>query len=205
MKKILFFLMIFSGMLLFGAPKEVAIPDENMKYENSIVTYMGVPYTGKLIGNEADKTEGFDAYISLKNGHLDGTTEIKNPRQDMYILFTVVNGKFHGIVKVQVPGLGEAEYTYDMGKIKIEKAKLADGIESDVAYDSVGRVNGIMIFGGESLTFKNGEANFQGEKMTAKVNYKTNKIEMTLGEEKIEQDLLTVEKFEAMILPSITE
>ena len=89
MKRYLLMLVLILGLAVSCMPKEVTIPNKNLKYEKGeitykgkaykgIVTYKGQPYTGKIKTNLKDKVgTGWEGFLTLKDGHLDGVTEIK--------------------------------------------------------------------------------------------------------------------------------
>ena len=209
MKKILFLIVLMLGLVSCGTPKQITIPNKNLKYENEAITYKGKPYTGKIKMNLSDKVQGFDGFISFKDGHFDGLSEIKNEKQKMNIKFTVVNGKFDGEVVSKMPQMGEANYTFKEGKIVTEKGKLIDGTQTDITYDPEG-VNGTMVLNGQTVTFKNGEGEFQGGKLKVEMDYETQKMVIGFYQgdkliQKVEQPILTVDMFEKMLLPIMAQ
>ena len=110
MKKILFLIILMLGLISCGAPKEIALPNKNIKVENGAITFKGKPYTGKIKMNLSDKVQGYSGFLSFKEGHFDGLSEIKNEKQKMHIKFTVLDGKFEGEVISKMPQMGEATY-----------------------------------------------------------------------------------------------
>ena len=110
MKKILFLIVLMLGLVSCGTPKEIALPNKNIKVENGAITFKGKPYTGKIKMNLSDKVQGYSGFLSFKDGHFDGLSEIKNEKQKMHIKFTVLNGKFEGEVISKMPQMWEATY-----------------------------------------------------------------------------------------------
>ena len=52
-------------------PKELEIPNKEIKYKNGALTYKGKPYTGKIVTNLADKASEYEGFVTLKEGHLE--------------------------------------------------------------------------------------------------------------------------------------
>jgi hypothetical protein len=57
------------------------LPNKAVKYENGTITYKGKPYTGKLVTSLEDKAIGYEGFITLKEGHLEGQTKITSEKK----------------------------------------------------------------------------------------------------------------------------
>lgn len=53
---------------------------KSVRYENGTVTYKGKPYTGKLVTSLEDKAIGYEGFITLKEGHLEGQTKMSSKK-----------------------------------------------------------------------------------------------------------------------------
>ena len=210
MKKILFLIVLMLGLVSCGTPKEVALPNKNLKNENGVVTYKGKPYTGKLKANLADKVQGYNGSLSFKDGHFEGLSEIKSDKQKMHVKFSITNGKFDGEVISKMPQMGEALINFKDGKIVSEKSSFINGVDADLTYSPEGVVNGTMKINGQTLNFKDGEAQFGPGKMIVKIDYEKQILTMTVMQgttevQKVEQPVLTVDMFEKMLFPILTQ
>ncbi len=210
MKKILFLIVLMLGLVSCGTPKEIALPNKNLKNENGVITFKGKPYTGKLKANLADKVQGYQGALSLKDGHFEGLSEIKSEKQQMHVKFTVKDGKFDGEVISKMPQMGETNIIFKDGKLVSEKLNLTNGMNSDLTYTPEGLINGTMEMSGQTFIFKDGVAEFPQGKMIAKIDYEKQILFMTVMQgdtviQKIEQPMLTVSMFEKMLFPVLTQ
>ena len=72
-----------------GTPKELETSNKSLKYENGTVTYKGKPYTGKLVTSLEDKAIGYEGFITLKEGHLEGQTKMSSKKSKEEYEFNV--------------------------------------------------------------------------------------------------------------------
>ena len=70
-------------------PKELELSDKSVRYENGTVTYKGKPYTGKLVTSLEDKAIGYEGFITLKEGHLEGQTKMSSKKSKEEYEFNV--------------------------------------------------------------------------------------------------------------------
>ena len=222
MKRYLLMLVLILGLAVSCMPKEVTIPNKNLKYEKGeitykgkaykgIVTYKGQPYTGKIKTNLKDKVgTGWEGFLTLKDGHLDGVTEIKNVSGE-YAKFTVVDKNFDGDYIAQMDKMGEVHIVFKAGRpesTKIDLKFMGVEIKQNFIIDAEGKVNGDMTANGKSFVFKDGSADVDNMVMKLYLN-EENKIvtEIYQGDKLIQKDVpkaaATPELYENLVFPAI--
>ena len=90
MKRILLIILLITAILSCKDSKELTIPDKDLSYKDGVVLYKGKAYTGKINVKKLNDKEQFEeGFVTLKNGHLDGITELKNEKVGTYFKFNV--------------------------------------------------------------------------------------------------------------------
>ncbi len=210
MKKILLaVIFVFGFAVSFSI--DITLPNKDVKIVKDALLYKGSPFTGNIIMNTEDKKDGYVGGISLKNGHLDGLSELKNDRQGQHMKFTVVGGKFDGELIMNDPG----QNTYIMLNInKGAIVKYLADVQGAYKYDLNfvnNLANGTMEVQEQVFTFKNGIAKGpQGQELKLTLNPATGDLEMeafvngkTAGKQTI-PNVLTPRYLESFLFQSIT-
>lgn len=220
MKRYLLMLVLILG-LVSCMPKEITLPNKNLKYEKGevaykgkvykgIVTYKGQPYTGKIKTNLKDEISGWSGFITLKDGHLDGMTELKN-RTGEQAKFNVTDYKFDGEYSAKLEKMGEVHAVFKSGRPESTKINLSFGgmdVKQDFTIDEEGRVNGEMEANGNTVVFKEGTADFNGMTMKLYLN-EENKIvtEIYQGDKLLQKEVpksaATPELYEKLVFPAM--
>ena len=143
-------------------PKELEIPNKAIKYENGTITYKGKPYTGKIVASLEDKAIGYEGFITLKDGHLEGQTKISSGKNKEEYEVNVKDGKFDGQYIVKTPQIGEIAITSEAGVLKALKTAMTNGLKQDLTFDAAGLANGTMEMGAQKFVFKDGKAPVAG-------------------------------------------
>ena len=146
-----------------GTPKELKLPNKSVKYENGAITYKGKPYTGKIVTSLADKVSGYDGFITLKEGHLEGQTKINSGKNKEEYEVNVKDGKFDGQYIAKTPQMGEITITSEAGVLKAMKSNMINGLKQDLTFDAAGLANGTMEMGSQKFTFKDGKSPVAGQ------------------------------------------
>ena len=147
-----------------GTPKELKLPNKAVKYENGALTYKGKPYTGKIVTSLADKVSGYEGFITLKEGHLEGQTKISSGKNKEEYEVNVKDGKFDGQYIAKTPEIGEIAITSEAGALKAMKTAMTNGLKQDLTFDAAGLANGTMEMGAQKFAFKDGKALHPGQK-----------------------------------------
>ena len=185
-------------------PKELELSDKSVRYENGTVTYKGKPYTGKLVTSLEDKAIGYEGFITLKEGHLEGQTKMSSKKSKEEYEFNVKNGEFDGQYIVKSRKKGEITMTLETGVLKAQKINDTEGYKQDLTFDAAGLANGTVEMDNQKFSFKDGKALYVGQKnsfMIIKYMKETNSIfteatqngEVILKEETPLGDVKTVE------------
>ncbi len=219
------YLLMLALILVFAVscmPKEAALPNKNLKYEKGeitykgkvykgVVTYKGQPYTGKITTSAKEKlTSGWSGFINLKDGHLDGMTEVKNASGE-YTKFNVINSKFEGEYAAKMNKKGNVTIFFKDGRpesIKIVKKTLTTAIKQDFTIDADGKINGEMTSYGNTIIFKDGTAEVNGMTMKLYLNDENKFITEIYQEGKLIQKdepktSLVPELLEKLIFPTM--
>ncbi len=162
MKQILFFMILALGVVSCKGVGEVTLPDKSIKVSNDIVTYKDAPYSGKIRMNLVDKIQGYEGFLTFKEGHLDGVSDIKNENKKQHMKFTIVNGKFDGNIIMNDP---EQSIKMDLDINKGVITKMIADVYNTYKYDltfNKGLANGTMEAEGQKFTFKDGIAKIPG-------------------------------------------
>ena len=146
-----------------GTPKELKLPNKAVKYENGALTYKGKPYTGKIVTSLADKISGYEGFVTLKEGHLEGQTKISSGKNKEEYEVNVKDGKFDGQYIAKTPEIGEIAITSEAGALKAMKTAMTNGLKQDLTFDAAGLANGTMEMGAQKFTFKDGKSPVTGQ------------------------------------------
>ncbi len=180
MKKGIFIILLVLMVLSCGTSKKVTLPDKDIKIENETVFFKNEKYTGKI--NLKDKNSVF-GFITFKDGQLDGHTELKNDKKQMYTKFNIVNNKFEGetVVKNTDQGI-DMTVNYNNGKI----VKLLGDYSKTVKYDITfidGLADGWFESEGEKFVFSDGVLILEEDGVTTEVKYYVNQETGDMGME----------------------
>ena len=180
MRKIILIILLVLMVLSCGTSNKITLPDKDIKVENETVFFKNEKYTGRI--NLKDKN-GVLGFISLKNGHLDGSTEIRNEKKQMYTKFNIVNDKFEGetVIKNTDQGINMT-VNYNKGKI----VRLLGDYSKDVKYDVTfvdGLANGWFTSEGEKFVFSDGVLTLEDDGITTEVKYYVNQETGDMGME----------------------
>lgn len=167
-------------VLSCGTSKKVTLPDKDIKIENETVFFKNEKYTGKINLKDKNSVSGF---ITFKDGHLDGPTELKNDKKQMYTKFNIVNNQFEGetVVKNADQGINMT-VNYNNGKI----VKLLGDYSKTVKYDITfvdGLANGWFESEGEKFVFSDGVLTLEEDGITTEVKYYVNQETGDMGME----------------------
>ena len=180
MKKGIFIILLVLMVLSCGTSKKVTLPDKDIKIENETVFFKNEKYTGKINLKDKNSVSGF---ITFKDGHLDGPTELKNDKKQMYTKFNIVNNQFEGetVVKNADQGINMT-VNYNNGKI----VKLLGDYSKTVKYDITfvdGLANGWFESEGEKFVFSDGVLTLEEDGITTEVKYYVNQETGDMGME----------------------
>ena len=211
MKKILLAVIFVFGFVISFSNTDITLPNKDIKVVKDVLLYKNSPFTGNIIMSAEDKKEGYSGAISLKNGHLDGLSELRNDRQGELVKFTVVDGKFDGELIMNDPSQG-VSITLNIKKGAIVKY-LAD-IEGIYKYDlsfANNLANGTMEVSGQEFRFKNGIAKGpQGQELKLSLDPVTGDMETeayvngrVAGKETI-PNILTPQYLETFLFLAVT-
>ena len=180
MKKGIFIILLVLMVLSCGTSKKVTLPDKDIKIENETVFFKIYKYTGKINLKDKNSVSGF---ITFKDGHLDGPTELKNDKKQMYTKFNIVNNQFEGetVVKNADQGINMT-VNYNNGKI----VKLLGDYSKTVKYDITfvdGLANGWFESEGEKFVFSDGVLTLEEDGITTEVKYYVNQETGDMGME----------------------
>lgn len=157
MKKVFALLAMVIGLAACAPPTEISMPDSNVKHVDGAIVYKDKPYTGKITTNLADKVQGYSGFINLKEGHLDGLTEVTGKNGEK-VSITIANGKFEGDYIVEQPNVVKVFVNFKNGQLKVIKMD-AKGMNQDLTVAEDGKLDGTIVAGGQTITLKNGVAN----------------------------------------------
>ena len=180
MKKGILIILLVLLVLSCGTSKKVTLPDKDIKIENETVFFKNEKYTGKINLKDKNSVSGF---ITFKDGHLDGPTELKNDKKQMYTKFNIVNNQFEGetVVKNADQGINMT-VNYNNGKI----VKLLGDYSKTVKYDITfvdGLANGWFESEGEKFVFSDGVLTLEEDGITTEVKYYVNQETGDMGME----------------------
>lgn len=180
MKKGILIILLVLMVLSCGTSKKVTLPDKDIKIENETVFFKNEKYTGKINLKDKNSVSGF---ITFKDGHLDGPTELKNDKKQMYTKFNIVNNQFEGetVVKNADQGINMT-VNYNNGKI----VKLLGDYSKTVKYDITfvdGLANGWFESEGEKFVFSDGVFTLEEDGITTEVKYYVNQETGDMGME----------------------
>ena len=180
MKKGILIILLVLMVLSCGTSKKVTLPDKDIKIENETVFLKNEKYTGKINLKDKNSVSGF---ITFKDGHLDGPTELKNDKKQMYTKFNIVNNRCEGetVVKNADQGINMT-VNYNNGKI----VKLLGDYSKTVKYDITfvdGLANGWFESEGEKFVFSDGVLTLEEDGITTAVKYYVNQETGDMGME----------------------
>lgn len=161
MKKTFLIVLIVLLMLLScKSPEEIVLPNKYLSVQNKMIMYKKIPYTGKIILPESEK--GNEGYMNIKEGYLDGTSEIKNVKDGFLLHYNVSEKKFDGEFIYKDEG-GELYLHIDKGTIIT--MKLINNLEKtkyDFTFEN-GLANGVFESRDTKLNFTDGTAEVKNE------------------------------------------
>ncbi len=198
MKKLLALLAMTIALAACSAPSEVSLPDSNIKYENKTVMYKDKPYTGKITTNLKEKVQGYEGFINLKEGHLDGLTEVTGKNGSKFKV-TVVNGKFDGDY-IAEEGPAKVHLVFAAGKLKSAKIEVPN-VKQDMTVGANGNISGKITMGGKTVALKDGVAEMNG--MTMKMRMHDNGKMLTENYQK--DKLMQKEESDVELTPAALE
>ena len=202
MKRILLIILLITAILSCKDSKELTIPDKDLSYKDGVVLYKGKAYTGKLNVKKLNDKEQFEeGFVTLKNGHLDGITELKNEKVGTYFKFNVKDKRLEGEYILEHPKIGDLTMSFQDGLLKRLNGKFPNDIRQEFIIDKNGNVNGILKQDGQELEFKNGLADEEGLKVKMYIDKETGQKLIT----EVYEDNKVVSKGEAVILFSIKD
>ena len=202
MKRILLIILLITAMLSCKDSKELTIPDKDLSYKDGVVLYKGKAYTGKINVKKLNDKEQFEeGFVTLKNGHLDGITELKNEKVGTYFKFNVKDKRLEGEYILEHPKIGDLTMSFQDGLLKRLNGKFPNDIRQEFIIDKNGNVNGILEQDGQKLEFKNGFADEEGLKVKMYIDKETGQKLIT----EVYEDNKVVSKGEAVILFSIKD
>ena len=180
MRKIILIILLVLMVLSCGTSNKITLPDKDIKIENETVFFKNEKYTGKINLKDKNSVSGF---ITFKDGHLDGPTELKNDKKQMYTKFNIVNNQFEGetVVKNADQGINMT-VNYNNGKI----VKLLGDYSKTVKYDITfvdGLANGWFESEGEKFVFSDGVLTLEEDGITTEVKYYVNQETGDMGME----------------------
>ena len=180
MRKGIFIIVLVLMVLSCGTSNKITLPDKDVKIENETVFFKNEKYTGRV---ELKNKNGVSGFVSLKDGHLDGLTELKNDKKQMYTKFNIVNDKFEGetVIKNADQGI-DMTVNYNNGKI----VKLSGDYSKSIKYDITfvdGLANGWFESEGEKFDFSDGVLTLEEEGITTEVKYYVNQETGDMGME----------------------
>ena len=202
MKRILLIILLITAILSCKDSKELTIPDKDLSYKDGVVLYKGKAYTGKINMKKLnDKEQYEEGFITLKNGHLDGITVLKNEKVGTYFKFNVKDKRLEGEYILEHPKIGDLTMSFQDGLLKRLNGKFPNDIRQEFIIDKNGNVNGILKQDGQELEFKNGLADEEGLKVKMYIDKETGQKLIT----EVYEDNKVVSKGEAVILFSIKD
>jgi hypothetical protein len=180
MRRGIFIILVVLMILSCGTSKQITLPDKDIKIENETVFYKNEKYTGKVTLKDKNGDSGF---ISFTNGYLDGASEIKNDKKQMYTKFNIVNDKFEGETTIKNADQGiDMTVNYNKGKI----VRLLGDYSKDVKYDITfvdGLANGWFESEGEKFVFSDGVLTIDEDNIITEVKYYVNQETGDMGME----------------------
>ena len=211
MKKILLAVIFVFGFVISFSNTDITLPNKDIKVVKDVLLYKNSPFTGNIIMSAEDKKEGYSGAISLKNGHLDGLSELRNDSQGEHVKFTVVGGKFDGELIMNDPSQG-VSITLNIKKGAI--LKYLSDVQGVYKYDLSfvnNLANGTMEADGQEFRFKNGIAKGpQGQELKLSLDPVTGDMEMeayvngrVAGKETI-PNILTPQYLETFLFQAVT-
>ena len=210
MKKLLFVILLILSIVSCGVIK---LPNKEIKVDNNVVTFHGKPYTGKI---DFGTKSGNSGFVNLKDGQLDGMTEIINKEKKFSMKFNVIEGKFDGelVIKNESQNI-DMTVSYSKGKI----IKLTGDFSKEMKYNLTfkdGLANGWFESNGEKFTFTNGITSITDGNIKADVKYYINQEtgnmgmesfinDQSMGKKEMPNKIFNIEYFKMLTLSSILE
>lgn len=180
MREKLFVVILALMLISCGISKNINLPDKDLKIDKGEVLFKDKKYTGKL--NLAGKY-GYLGFVTLKDGKLEGTSEIKNDEKNLYTKFTIINNKFEGevIVKNKDQNL-DMTANYSSGKLIRLSGDFSEGVKYDLTFVN-GLANGWFENGGEKFLFSDGMISISEDDFTTDIKYYVNQETGDMGME----------------------
>ena len=212
MKKFLLAVIFVFGFVISFSNTDITLPNKDIKVVKDVLLYKNSPFTGNIIMSAEDKKDGYSGAISLKNGHLDGVSELRNDRQGELVKFTVTDGKFDGELIMNDPSQGVSiKKKKKKGAIVQYFADIQGIYEYDLSFVN-NLANGTMKADGQEFRFKNGIAKGpQGQELKLSLDPVTGDMEMeayvngrVAGKETI-PNILTPQYLETFLFQAVTD
>ena len=187
MKKLLLFLILVFGGVLYSSVNEVNINNKGLGVRNGLITFNNENYTGIVRADLA----GGSGYFTLKNGYLSGQTDLK--LKDLIFKFNVPDGYFDGETVIQTAVNDRLEMFFEKHELKRYKIN-SQVFTLNINFGSDGRANGVVSFKSDQfrdsyfskfgvktdvskLVYKNGSADLKdGKSLKLYVDKKSKKI-----------------------------
>lgn len=211
MRRNLLVIILLLMVISCGISKNINLPDKDLKIDKGEVFFKDKKYTGKLI-----LTDEYTGFVTLKDGKLEGTSEIKNDKKNSYTKFTIINEKFEGevIIKNKDQNL-DMTVNYDNGKIVKLLGEFSDGVEYDLTFVN-GLANGWFQNGGEKFLFSDGMLSITEEGLTTDIKYYINQESGDMGmefyidgksiaKEEKPNKVFNIEYFKLLVISSLLE
>ncbi len=187
MKRLLFFLILVFGVVLYASVSEVNLNNKALGVKDGFITFNGENYTGIIRANMA----GGSGYFTLKGGYLAGETDLKF--KDMIFRFNVPDSYFDGETVIQMSVNDRLEMFFEKHELKRYKVS-SPGFTLNINFGVDGKANGEVIFKNNEfrdayfnkfgiktdinkLVYKNGSADLKdGKSLKLYVDKKTKKV-----------------------------
>ena len=221
MKKVLLTILLLVGLIILAIKlvgsnsdtKTIKLPNENIQIKDGRIFFKDKEYTGTL---KLSKKIGYKGFVNIKNGDIDGDSEIQNDQKSIYAKFKIVNNIFEGeiIAKNKDQNL-DMIVNFDNGKIVKLLGKLSDETQYDLVFID-GLANGWFENAGERFTFIDGITSVSENGITSNIKYYVNQetgnmgMEMSidgkvLSKEEVPNKVFNVNYFKLLATSSIIE
>ena len=200
--KNLFLIILFVGLLSCGMPDELELPDEDIKCQNGSIFYKNKKYTGKILVEDKKNTVNYKGYLNLKEGKLDGVSEILNSKTKEYFKFKVTTGEFDGEYITKVLNVIDASIFFEKGMIKKYRVIYPDNSREELTFDNDGLANGFVIENGKKTEFVKGFSDYDQKRV--KISLTKDKRKQVIQVYK-EKELLAEKEIDISLTPKLLE
>lgn len=213
MKRLLFVTLLILNIVSCGVPKDIMLPNKKVTVDNGIVNFNGKPYTGKINLGTKKETSGF---VTVKNGQLDGLTDVDNKSKKISMKFNVVESKLDGelVIKNEDQKI-DMTVSYSKGKIIKLIGNFSENIKYNLTFKD-GLAHGWFESGGEKFTFIDGITSLTDGNIKADVKYyinqETGNMGMesfingeSMGKKEMPNKIFNMEYFKMLALSSVSE